>query len=168
MHECPLGHLCNKAVLTPLLNDIAKIVYYDLNIGYDQQNLVVIQTNNSNYPNYVIRYFGFDFSAKPSEKRIQDRDPIRDFGKNQLGYLEGLFDDFLRLIVDREFPDKPLRESTLPEESREGKNEENDIIKFNREQIGKYYQLKEKLFQEYKGYIEDEVKQLIKINKSSL
>lgn len=54
-------------IFAPALQDIAKLVYYKVPTPCDSVNHVVINANKqSEVSPYVIRYYGFDFSVKPS------------------------------------------------------------------------------------------------------
>lgn len=150
-----------KSILTPLFDDIAKIIYYELGIGTDQKNLVVIKTNNINNPNYIVRYFGFDFSDKWFPMRIQKGSPIKNLGRGELKFLESLLEQFLQSIIDVEFPLKGLASNGW----RIRKYEDKETTEFNDKQIENFYKLTKELTQEYKEYIEEEVKRLIEINK---
>jgi len=65
-----------KPLVEPLAKDLYKLVNNNLIFGSDSSNFAIQRTENTN-PEYVIRYFGFDFSSKAVDQRD------RKFGKPQ-------------------------------------------------------------------------------------
>lgn len=65
-----------KPLVEPLAKDLYKLVNNNLIFGRDSSNFAIQRTENTN-PEYVIRYFGFDFSSKAVDQRD------RKFGKPQ-------------------------------------------------------------------------------------